>query len=73
MILLYLTIKFFQGMFWCFAAMIWLCFALAGAMLVTAFGLAMLSFGDDGQALRAGFRAIRPPAYLRPRRRYIHV
>lgn len=63
----YLTIKFFRAIFWCFAAMIWLCFAFGGWTLVL--GVAAISLVFDRQAarriIRQGAQTLALPEYLK--------
>jgi hypothetical protein len=68
MILLIGAYLFFKGLFWCFAAMIWLCFAVSGFMLVGMVALILLPLGAGGEVWRSGIRSLRPPAYLRNRK-----
>lgn len=68
MILLVAAYLFLKGTFWCFAVMIWLCFAVSGFMLVGIFALILLPLGLGGQVWRSGLRSLAPPAYLRKSR-----
>lgn len=71
MIALFAAYLLFKGLFWCFAAMIWLCFASAAWSLVLLTALLLVWF--DRQAtirmLSSAARIFAPPDYLRSRRR----
>lgn len=69
MILFVAAYLFFKAVFWCFAAMIWLCFAVSGFMLWGMVALILLPLGAGGQVWRSGLRSLRPPAYLRKSRK----
>lgn len=75
MIVLYVWILFFRAMFWCFAAMIWLCFASAAWSMVLLTAVLLIWF--DRQAtvrmLSSASRVFAPPDYLRSRRRRVRV
>lgn len=77
MILLIGAYLLFKGLFWCFAAMIWLCFASAAWSLVLLTALLLVWF--DRQATIRLFgsaaRIFAPPDYLRSKRhrRNIHT
>lgn len=71
MIFFYLWYLLFKAMFWCFAAMIWLCFASAAWSMVLLTALLLVWF--DRQAtirlLSGAARIFAPPDYLRSKRR----
>lgn len=71
MILLIGAYLLFKGLFWCFGAMIWLCFAFAAWSMVLLTALLLVWF--DRQAtirmLSSAARIFAPPDYLRSRRR----
>jgi hypothetical protein len=70
MIVLYLGYLLFKGLFWCFAAMIWLCFALAAWSLVLLTATLLVWFDRQAtiQLLGGAARIFAPPDYLRSRR-----
>jgi hypothetical protein len=75
MIILYLGILLFRGIFWCFAAMIWLCFASAAWMLVLMTAVLLVWFDRRAtiNMLASASRIFAPPDYLRSRRRVSHA
>lgn len=77
MILFFAIYLFFKGMFWCFAAMIWLCFASAAWMLVLLTATFLIWFDRRATIglLSGAARVFAPPDYLRSkrRRRNIHT
>lgn len=77
MILLIGIYLLFKGIFWCFAAMIWLCFAWAVWGFVLCAALIMVWFDRPAtvRLIKATARNFGPPDYLRSRhrRRVVHV
>ena len=71
MIILYLWILFFRAIFWCFAAMIWLCFAFAAWSLVLVTALFLIWFDRRAtvQLFGSAARIFALPDYLRSRRK----
>lgn len=70
MIVLYLGYLLSKGLFWCFAAMIWLCFALAAwsMVLLTALLLVWFDYGATVRLFASASEIFAPPDYLRSRR-----
>lgn len=76
MILLYLGYLLFKAVFWCFGAMIWLCFASAAWSLVLLAATLLVWFDREATVhlLSGAARIFAPPDYLRARRRRVsHV
>lgn len=65
MIFLYGCYLALKGVVWCFGAMIWLCLAVNGIMLVGLFALLCIPLGIGGKIWHRGVRSLAPPDWLR--------
>lgn len=54
-----------KASFWCMAAMIWGCMAFGALAFVLPWAFIAMALPQRRETLRATFRALRPPEYIR--------